>query len=168
MHGQPTLGLYFYSIGTSGLPCLYTWRSSYFHKQSLLHLKLFFLHDFNAVKAISRARKPPYGHMWSLFYLLEVGQPHLRLQRKHWLSPSKGREHVGNLQWNYHEFKRTVFICFFHLEVLKTIDRSWGEIKAPIYTFHGACEAEKETNPVAKVYSSLRQFHCLSVGANVF
>ena len=41
-----------------------------------------------------------------------------------------------------------------------------GEIKVPIYTFQGACEAEKEMNPVAKV-SSLRQFHCLHVGENV-
>lgn len=53
-------------------------------------------------------------------------------------------------------------------EVLKTIDCSWGKIKVPIYTFHCACEAEKEMNLVAKVCSSLRQFHCFSVGKMSF
>lgn len=168
MHSQPTEGCCFYSVEASGLPCLHAWKSSYFHKESLLHLTLFFLSDFNAAEALSRARKPPYGHMWPPSYSLKVRQLHLCLQRKHWLYLSEGREHVGNSQWNYYMFKRTVFLCFFHLEVLKTIDCSWREIKVPIYTIHRACETEKEMNPVAKVYSWLRQFHRFSVGGNVF
>lgn len=47
--------------------------------QSLLHLKLFFHCDFNAVKALSGARKTPYEHMWLLSYSLEVRQIHLGL-----------------------------------------------------------------------------------------
>lgn len=103
-----------------------------------------------------------------LCYSPKVNQSHLCLQKKQSLTTTEDKSTRGIYNETITSLKEQHSYVFSTSEVLKTIDCSWGKIKVPIYTFHCACEAEKEMNLVVKVCSSLRQFHCFSVGKMSF